>query len=242
MSNENNILAIIENNSENISNINRALEQARTISDKVTDFGYQLKIASYIRDIYDNLSSDCVKLLKFLQNKNFGFKTDRENGYADEVIKNCVIEAMIYGLTPLNNEFNILGGNMYTTKGGYEKLVYKHPELESLKIKNEPSPTSGGNWKITFKVFLKLKDRQPEEFEETFNMPGKKGNFEFPLDTVLGKATRKILKICYSKLNNGILIPPDGDETDGDYVHPQRDDRGNIEKTSRIRQLQNTEE
>lgn len=237
MSNDNNILAVIENNSQNISNINTAIEQARTINDKVSDFGLQLKIASYIRDIYDNLSPDCVKLLRFLQNKNLGFKTDRENGYPDEVIKNCVVEAMIYGLKPLNNEFNILGGNMYTTKQGYERLVYQHPELEKIEIKNEPSLTQGGNWKILFRVSMKLKDKQAENFEETFSLVSKKGNFEFPLETILGKATRKILRSCYVKMNNGILIPPEGDVGDGEYIHPQKEDK-HSEKISRVKQLQ----
>jgi hypothetical protein len=140
---------------------------------------------------------------------------------------------MIYGLRPLYNEFNILGGNMYVTRQGFERLVYQHPELEDLDIKNEPAKTSSGNWKITFKVNLKMKGKQPLFFEHIVQMNGSKGNFEYPLHTILGKAMRQILKITYSKMNNGLMLP-EGDISDVEY-NSQNSNSG--EKVSRIKQL-----
>lgn len=228
-----NILAVIDSNSVNIEKINKALLEARSINDKVNDFGVQLKIAAYIRDIHESITPECIDLLKFLQNKNIGFKTDKESGYADHVVKNCVVEAMIYGLKPLYNEFNILGGNMYTTRQGFERLVYQHPELENLDLKNEPSKTTSGNWKINFKVNLKMKNKQPEIFEHIINMDGKKGNFEYPLHTVMGKATRQILSVVYKKMNNGLALP-EGDVSDVEGMSPGN---SSTEKVSRIKQI-----
>ncbi|MFK5282891.1 hypothetical protein ACI3PL_25325, partial [Lacticaseibacillus paracasei] len=60
-----------------------------------------------------------------LQGNRLGFKTDKDKsgGYPESVVKNCLIEAVLLGIQPTGNQFNIIAGNMYPTKEGCGYLL-----------------------------------------------------------------------------------------------------------------------
>lgn len=234
-------LNIIEHNKINIDKINSALQQARDISANVNDFGIQLKIAEYIKQIHESLDDDCMTTLMFLQNKSIGFLTDKF--YPEEVVKNCIVEAMIRGLRPVGNEFNILAGRFYATKEGLQRLLYSHPNVEKVEIKNEPVKNAQtSNWAVTFKGNISLKDGNKILVDQTFRISGTRGNFEFGIDVILGKAHRKLYKELVQQLNNNIMAIPDGDiHDDGGNEKPGYSTK-NGEKVSKIKQLNNNEQ
>lgn len=69
-------------------------------------------------------SGSMASIMK-MQGKQYGFKTDSKSpqGYSQEIVKNCLIEAAIRGVEPTGNQFNILGGNCYITKEGCKHIL-----------------------------------------------------------------------------------------------------------------------
>lgn len=238
-------LALFENNNKNLDKINRALEDCRNVKDNVDDFGIQLRLASYMQQIHENITDEFLKPIMFLQGKGFGYLTDKDDkgGYPAHIIKNVIVEAIIHGFRPTGNEFNIINGRFYATKQGFERIVYQNPNLEKLEIKNEPSQTQTGNWKVTFKVTYKMKNCIPETFEEVFPIPGNKGSFQFGVDNILGKAYRKIYKSVHNRITRGFMVS-DGDINDeiGSSVQKSVTANNGNEKVSRIKQLNQVEQ
>lgn len=75
-----------------------------------------------------------------LMNTKIGFRTDKDPNrprkkkdgtyetvkpYSVEVVRDCIIDAVINGLMPTGNQFNIISGSMYPTKEGYASLLKK---------------------------------------------------------------------------------------------------------------------
>ena len=102
------------------------LDKANELDNKVSILlnsglsGIALSLAktSVVQELNKYISSDIMSPIMQMQNKKYGFKTDSKTGYSQEVVKDCIIEALLRGLEPTGNEFNIIGGNMYSTKEG----------------------------------------------------------------------------------------------------------------------------
>ena len=75
------------------------------------------------------------KVFMPLMNTKIGFMTDRTGKpnkkgqalplYSRDVVRDCIIDAVIIGLLPTGNQFNILAERMYPTKEGYTALLKK---------------------------------------------------------------------------------------------------------------------
>ena len=72
-----------------------------------------------------------------LQGNRLGFKTDKDKsgGYPIDHVKNCLIEAVLTGLQPVGNQFNIIAGQMYATKEGLGYLLQTNPTSTNLELK-----------------------------------------------------------------------------------------------------------
>lgn len=147
-----------------------------------------------------------VDLLMKAQNNAYGFKTDQANGYPAQVVVGCFVSAALAGLKPCGNQWNIISGQMYITRGGLEYLLKRKgaqvittPGIptESRRMQGLPGKPD----KVYFKAPIKLewtennrRQRQELEFEILCN--GGMG-----VDAILGKATRKALMWLWQRLD-----------------------------------------
>jgi len=94
-------------------------------SDKMMGFEKAYQIANAVKDLKTLLTPECMKPIMQLQGNRLGFKTDKDaaNGYPEEAVKNCLIEAVLTGVQPFGNQFNIIAGNCYITKEGFGYLL-----------------------------------------------------------------------------------------------------------------------
>lgn len=95
---------------------------------------------------FRRLLSDAVMAdIMQLQNSPLGFKTDNREGYGRDVVRDCVVQAFMRGLRVTGNEINIIAGNLYVTKEGFERLLAELDGLTGLKIQiGVPATTEGG--------------------------------------------------------------------------------------------------
>ena len=81
--------------------------------------------AKSIETLKTLLTPEYMHPIMQLQGNRLGFKTDKDkgSGYPVDVVKNCLIEAVLMGLQPYGNEFNIIAGNTYPTKEGLGRVL-----------------------------------------------------------------------------------------------------------------------
>ena len=144
-------------------------------------------VANAITSIKTMLTDEYMKPIMELQNNKLGFKTDKQGGGYDlPTVKNCLIEAVLTGVQPTGNHFNIIAGNMYITKEGFGYL------LKNIK---------GLKYDIVFDL-PRIKDESAAVMATiTWNVNGQsqEKKIDFPVkinkymgaDAVIGKATRK---------------------------------------------------
>ena len=143
-------------------------------SDQLVGFEKSYKIASAIDFLKENLTAEYMKPIMAMQGSRLGFKTDKDNagGYPMEKVKECLIDAVLTGVEPYGNQFNIIAGNMYVTKEGYRTLLSK---VKGLKYTITP--------------------QLPRISAEKVN------NF-MGADAVIGKATRKARAWLFNQISD----------------------------------------
>lgn len=147
-----------------------------------------------------------------LQNSQLGFLTDNKQGYPVDVVRDCLIDALLIGVFPVGNEFNIIAGKTYVTQSGYKRLVHEIPGVEVLEdISGAPYAQEGKT-----KVRYCLKWRKDGATDELRDPEGKTGrvfvirvNANMGDDAVIGKACRKAYKAAYEKIAGHAA--PDGE-------------------------------
>jgi hypothetical protein len=150
-----------------------------------------------------------------LQGNRLGFKTDKDKtgGYPIDAVKNCLIEAVLMGLQPYGNEFNIIAGNTYATKEGLGRLLATWKGLKYSLICGVPKPGADGKSAVidvTIKWVI-----NGETNEETIPISVKMDAYT-SVDALIGKATRKGRAWLVSAIS-GIEVT-DGDVTEISYV------------------------
>jgi len=193
-----------------------------------------LKKALFIgRGIYELnklLTPNIMRMFTELRGTNLGFKTDRDTAKAKEkygdyppaTIKRCIMEGMMHGAQPYNNEINIIGDNTYLAKNFFERMVSvkEFPGLKNLEIKlGIPQPKTINNTSDFDKIprlysIVECEatwefNGKPDSLKETLSIRFNSGMLD---DAILGKATRKIKAKIYQKLINTIV--PAGDIED----------------------------
>lgn len=171
-------------------------------------------IANAITKLQTLLTPEYMKPIMALQGSRLGFKTDKDNngGYLEKEVKNCLIEAVLMGLQPHGNQFNIIAGNMYPTKEGlgymlenYEGLSYEIiPELPRINSTN----TSAA---IAMNIVWAIDGGS--KHKRTIEIPVKM-NQRMGTDAVIGKATRKARAWLYSTITGSEIS--EGDVSDLD--------------------------
>lgn len=187
-------------------------------SEKLIGFKDAFTKASAIQQLKNLLSPEYMEPIMALQGCRLGFKTDKDimkqqgggytkgPGYPVEVVKNCLIEAVLMGLQPTGNHFNIIAGNTYITKEGCGYLLNKLH--------------AGIKWTVVCRITRVSQDKTSAEVEATVTWGNNTQILPIPiktdaytsLDAIIGKATRKARAWLLSTLS-GYEIP-EGDIDD----------------------------
>lgn len=180
-------------------------------SDQLIGFEKAYLIANAAGELKKLLSSEYMRPIMELQNNRLGFKTDKPGGYDEATVKNCLIEAVLTGVQPFGNQFNIIAGNCYITKEGFGHLLGKFPGLTYEVIPGLPringEKTSAA---ILMKVEWTLNGTSKTR---ELDIATKMNNF-MGTDAVIGKATRKARAWLFSTITGTEL--GDGDASDMD--------------------------
>lgn len=185
--------------------------------EKLQGFDRAFRLADAIGELKKILTPEIMKPIMNLQGNRLGFKTDKDRnqdgskgaGYPMEIVRDCLIEAVLYGLQPTGNQFNIIAGNMYATKEGCGHLLSNISGL-SYDIVAQLPRIQGESAAVVMNV------------EWAFGGLNKKKSLDIPIrvnkfmgtDAILGKATRKARKWLYDTITGNEL--PEGDIQDAD--------------------------
>lgn len=181
------------------------------LSNKIEGFEKAYVVASAISVLQEKLTPEFMKPIMALQGSNLGFKVDKM--YSMEEVKACLIDAVLLGLQPTNNEFNIIAKNMYPTRQGFGSLLKKINGLKYSISYSNPifnQDKSSANCTATIKWELNGESHvQEQEFAI-------KSNQYATADAILGKAERKARRWLFNTVEGTDI--PDGDVTDIPHV------------------------
>lgn len=139
-----------------------------------------------------------------LQNSILGFRTDKQDGYGRDVVRNCVTIALMRGLRITGNEWNIIAGNLYVTKEGYERLLAELPGFANLRLQASVPKMAGEGALVAVIAEWTFHGKERwMRWEET-----KTGDYRIAVrvnkgmgaDAILGKARSKALRQIHKTL------------------------------------------
>lgn len=171
-------------------------------SHALTGFEKAHIVAKAIGDLRDMLTPEYMAPIMALQGSKLGFRTDKDGkgGYPIEVVKNCLIDAVLFGLQPYGNQFNIIAGNMYPTKEGLGAVLNRKdffPNLKKSIITGLPR-INADKGSAAFDVQIKWVINGISR-EEIVPIPIKIDQYA-SVDSMVGKATRKARAWLLSEL------------------------------------------
>lgn len=165
------------------------------------------------------ITPDMMKHFLPLQGSALGFRTDKDKdgGYPEATVKECLIAALLDGAYPTGNEFNIIAGRTYITKEGYARKVREITGLTDLDLSIGVPGIRDGRTVVRCGATWKVGGAK----RELLDHEGKPGKV-FPIrvnqgmgdDAVIGKATRKTYKAIYDLINGSEQSLPDGEIED----------------------------
>ncbi len=216
-------------------------------ANKIQGFEKAFVVASAANTLREALTADYMKPIMALQGHKLGFKTDKDTaqgggkgpGYPVEVVRDCLIEAVLTGVQPTGNHFNIIANNCYITKEGFGYLLKKIPGLSHELIFDLPrinaDKTSAA---VKVKIRWVLNGGQREEREMEFPI---KMNQYMGTDAVIGKATRKARAWLFNTLMNTEISDGDADTLDTTHVDLSKEEKENLYQERIKRQQEQTE-
>ena len=193
-----------------------ALDEAATAGQLTVATGGQfsraLATAQAVNTLRDLLDESVMKNVMQLQNNALGFLTDRKDApYSVNVVRDCLIEAVLQGVSPVGNEFNIISGRAYITKAGMRRKLANVPGLSYTITPGLPKTADKGaaivmtiDWTINGKT-------EHKELPLAVRVNAGMGT-----DAIIGKATRKAAAWLYDAVT-GISVN-EGDISDDDAI------------------------
>lgn len=163
-----------------------------------------LIVARSVKQFKSLLSDAVMTDIMELQNSPLGFKTDKKDGgYRMDVVRDCVVQAFMRGLRVTGNEINIIAGNLYVTKEGFERLLSELDGLVNLKIQIGVPQTSEAGALVPARaewVYHGVADGivWEKEANADYRIPIRV-NAAMGIDAILGKAKSKVLRNIYAR-------------------------------------------
>ena len=160
------------------------------------------------------LTDEVMRVVMDLQGSKLGFLSDKT--YPIEVVRDSVVEAMMLGLRPTGNEFNIIAGNCYAAKNGLLRLVREFPGLTNLYMTPGVAELRGNmalqpmraQWLLNGEPWTMVRDKS-EDADTRFMI---RVNSGMGPDAIVGKAERKMAAAIYTRLTG--LEVGEGDATE----------------------------
>lgn len=148
------------------------------------------------------------------QGSKLGFRTDKDgrDGYGPDVVGDCVIEALFHGILPTNNEMNIIAGNFYATREGFEGLIRRRGAqigLTDVMVAPGIAKNQAGGAVIDVDISWKMHGVQQQK-TRTFAI---KVNAQMGHDAIVGKATRKALHWLWGTVTGSEVGEADVEDT-----------------------------
>lgn len=207
-----NQLAVIE---QSLEQIDKFVESQDLTALTGTTGGFKSvgAISTAMLTLQQMLTPEVMKPITALQGSKLGFRTDndRAGGYSPEVLRDALIEATLKGFFPVNNEMNVIAGNCYITKEGFQGW-FKRQALKGRctypDIRLSPPKTVADGSVVVASASCVVNNKTVEVKDAEIPVKGQGA------DQILGKATRKILARLYEKVT-GMQIG-DGDVTEPD--------------------------
>lgn len=165
------------------------------------------------------MTPDIMAALKGLMGTKSGFLVDRPEKYDDVQIRDLLIDGMLRGLSPCDNEINLIGGNIYATKEAYERLLRDLRVNYQVQIGNAATIQGDANCRY-FDAAVAYQWRGESgrlDFRKTESMDARiavKFNSTDGPDTLRGKAESKLLRRLYKHLTGTALSTIADMETD----------------------------
>jgi hypothetical protein len=193
-----------------IQKLNTSVSSVLSASD-IVGFERAYLVAQAAGELQALLTAEYMKPIMALQGNRLGFKTDKDTaaGYPEATVKNCLIEAVLMGVQPCGNQFNIIAGNCYLTKEGVGYLL-KNIEGLSYDIVFQLPRVSNDRSSAAIEANLEWTINGVKK-TKTLPIPVKM-NAQMGTDAVIGKATRKARKWLYDTITGSEL--PEGDAQD----------------------------
>jgi hypothetical protein len=194
----------------NVENMVKELQLTETES----GFEKAINAANAMKSLRAVLSDEVMQPIMELQGTSIGFRTDKDsaNGYAAPIVRDALIEAVLRGVQPAGNQFNIIAGRCYITKEGFQYLLKTLPGFSDLKpMLGIPISKPGGaivKCSATWKMHGKADHIEAEIPIKVNNGMGS--------DAILGKATRKLLSRIYAQATGTDIT--DGSADEGEFI------------------------
>lgn len=144
-----------------------------------------------------------------LQGSALGFTTDRDHQgqkYPVAVVRDVLIEGMIKGLRPVNNEITIISGRCYGAKNGMCRMVREDPRIRDLRLEFGAPTIAGDEARVSVIGSYKF-NGEPIKINRTKRVLDDGAAFDSRIvvrvnkgmgaDAVLGKALRKMYHAIY---------------------------------------------
>ena len=179
--------------------------------DNMAGFEKSFQIANAMAFLRENLTDEVMKPIMSMQGSKLGFKTDKDQngGYPIAVVRDCLIDASLTGVSTHGNQFNIIGGNMYLTKEGYGALLKKVKGLKFVIKYSVPKVDASKTFATVDSTVKYTIDGATEEETLTFSI---KGSAYSTADAYLGKAERKARAWLFNQVSD--IEVSDGDVED----------------------------
>lgn len=181
-------------------------------------------VAQATDELQKALTPEYMAPIMKLQGSKLGFRTDKDKdgGYPEATVKQCLIEAVLSGFQPVGNQFNIIAGNMYGTKEGFG---YALGNIEGLRWKIIPElpriNTQTGSAAVKMRIEWEYQgEKHKEEIEFAIKVNSMMG-----ADAVVGKATRKARAWLYSTVTGSEVGEGDVADTIATTAKPAEVDK-----------------
>lgn len=195
------------------------------------NFERTFALGAAMADLRDALDERVMTSIMKLQNTKLGFRTDNERGYPVHVVRDAVIEATVWGLQCVGNQFNIISGGFYATKEGYTYLLRNMPGLEDMRFIYHPaaiseSSTSGTRKDGTPYQKIEREGKTLVDVSWVYKGVHEQERLEFCIrvnagmsqDAIIGKAERKAKRWLFERLTDRQLPDASADDLDSGVI------------------------
>jgi hypothetical protein len=159
-----------------------------------------------------------------LQGSKLGFLTDKDKdgGYDWKTVREALVEALVRGFRPVNNEFNIIADHFYGAKNGCKRIVREFPGLSGFEFELAVPVLSGdkgacvafwARWRLDGKdMELIGAPAVPNDLRSMDTRIPVRVNSGMGADAILGKAERKMYARVLEKITGVDVIDGEADD------------------------------